>query len=74
MYISTIVWNSKAVPPDEEELLVHYRDERGDSPSWYITSAVYINGVWIKDNERLCGTVARWARMPRNIMALHDNT
>ena len=48
--------------------MVLVRDESGDSPYEYVTSAVYLmidhdRGMWVKDDEWLYGVI-RWCDFP----------
>lgn len=52
-------------PPLHEDLIVTIYEDNCDSPYYYTTSAWYINGIWIVDNEVPTGTVVAWQSFPK---------
>lgn len=57
-------WITDKLPPEDEEVIVTVRDDSGDSPFTFVTSAWYYGGIWISDNHRVCGEVIAWQPMP----------
>lgn len=56
---------SKRLPSDDESVIVSVLDDRGDTPWKYTTVAWRYNGVWISDNDILCGTAVAWMPLPK---------
>lgn len=55
---------SEGLPNDDESVIVSVLDNRGDVPWKYTTVAWRCSGVWISDNDILCGTVVAWMPLP----------
>ena len=51
---------SERLPSDDEYVIVSVLDDHGDTPWKYTTVAWLCNGVWISDNDILCGTAIAW--------------
>lgn len=52
-------------PPDDEEVIITVYDDSGDSPSYDTYTGWHFNGVWIVNNERICGRVVAWMPLPK---------
>ena len=55
---------SEKMPSDDEYVIVSVLDDHGDTPWKYTTVAWHCNGVWILDNDILCGTAIAWMPLP----------
>ena len=56
---------SERLPNDNEYVIVSVLDDHGDTPWKYTTVAWLCNGVWISDNDILCGTAVAWMPLPK---------
>lgn len=56
---------SERLPSDGEYVIVSVLDDCGDTPWKYTTVAWLCNGVWISDNDILCGTAIAWMPLPQ---------
>ena len=56
---------SERLPSDDEYVIVSVIDDHGDTPWKYTTVAWLCNGVWISDNNILCGTAVAWMSFPQ---------
>lgn len=56
---------SERLPSDDEYVIVSVLDDHGDTPWKYTTVAWRCNGVWISDNDILCGTAVAWMPLPK---------
>ena len=56
---------SERLPSDDEYVIVSVFDDHGDTPWKYTTVAWLCNGVWISDNDILCGTAVAWMPLPK---------
>ena len=52
------------IPPCGGELIVTVYEDNCDNPYYYTTSAWYLEGYWIHDNDILNGVVA-WKEFPK---------
>ena len=55
---------SERLPSDDEYVIVSVLDDHGDTPWKYTTVAWQCGGVWISDNDILCGTAIAWMPLP----------
>lgn len=55
---------SERLPSDDEYVIVSVLDDHGDTPRKYTTVAWLCNGVWISNNDILCGTAVAWMPLP----------
>ena len=55
---------SERLPSEYEYVIVSVLDDHGDTPWEYTTVAWLCNGVWISDNDILCGTAVAWMPLP----------
>ena len=56
---------SERLPSNDESVIVSVLDDHGDTPWKYTTVAWRYNGVWISDNDILCGTTVAWMPLPK---------
>lgn len=56
---------SERLPSEVEYVIVSVLDDHGDTPWKYTTVAWLCNGVWISDNDILCGTAIAWMPLPK---------
>lgn len=52
------------LPSGQENVIVTIYDDHGDTPWEYTTNAWHIDGVWIADNDIVCGSVVAWMPLP----------
>ena len=52
------------LPSGQENVIVTIYDDLGDTPWEYTTNAWHIDGVWIADNDIVCGSVLAWMPLP----------
>ena len=52
------------LPNGQENVIVTIYDDHGDTPWEYTTNAWHIDGVWIADNDIVCGSVLAWMPLP----------
>lgn len=57
-------WGTVSIPCGEE-LIVTVYDDNCDNPYYYTTSAWYLEGYWIHDNDILNGLVVAWKDFPK---------
>lgn len=55
---------SERLPSRQENVIVTIYDDHGDTPWEYTTNAWHIDGVWIADNDIVCGSVIAWMPLP----------
>lgn len=63
---------SEGLPSDDEYVIVSVLDDHGDTPWKYTTVAWLCNGVWISDNDILCGTAVAWMPLPQPCKAVGE--
>lgn len=63
---------SARLPSDDEHVIVSVLDDHGDTPWKYTTVAWLCNGVWISNNDILCGTVVAWMPLPQPYKAVGE--
>ena len=51
---------NERLPSGQENVIVTIYDDHGDTPWEYTTNAWHIDGVWIADNDIVCGSVLAW--------------
>ena len=55
---------SERLPSEQENVIVTIYDDHGDTPWEYTANAWHIDGVWIADNDIVCGSVIAWMPLP----------
>ena len=56
---------NERLPSGQENVIVTIYDDHGDTPWEYTTNAWHIDGVWIADNDIVCGSVIAWMPLPQ---------
>lgn len=56
---------SERLPNGQENVIVTIYDDHGDTSWEYTTNAWHIDGVWIADNDIVCGSVLAWMPLPK---------
>ena len=55
---------SEQLPNEAESVIVTVRNAQGDTPYEHTTTAWYYDGIWIADNDLMCGNVIAWMPLP----------
>ena len=56
---------NERLPSGQENVIVTIYDDHSDTPWEYTTNAWHIDGVWIADNDIVCGSVIAWMPLPQ---------